>query len=218
MVQGAFDGVGPWADRARLKRARGLDQVCLSDINEHWTGEVELHLCAVKDCWSNKIVRYSIDTRLRSELAAAALGSAIPLHAPAGTIVHSDRDSQSRSKKILRLLKSNHLRGSMGRVASSRDNAAMESFLSLPQKNVLNTRRWNTREELRLAMVVWIEKKYNRRRRQRALRKFTPVEFETICSAARPRNHPPPQCPANAAQARLPSSCVRTSRQANMLA
>ncbi|RFA17692.1 hypothetical protein B7R23_16865 [Subtercola boreus] len=57
----------------------------------------------------------------------------------------------------------------MGRVGSSSDNAAMESFFSLLQKNVLNTRRWNTREELRLAIVVWIETKYNRRRRQRGL-------------------------------------------------
>ena len=56
----------------------------------------------------------------------------------------------------------------------------MESFFSLPQKNVLNTRRWNSREELRHAIVIWIERKYNRRRRQRALGKLTPVEFEMI--------------------------------------
>ena len=72
----------------------------------------------------------------------------------------------------------------MGRVGSSSDNAAMESFVSLLQKNVLNTRRWNTREELRLAIVVWIETKYNRRRRQRGLGKLTPVEFETIYTTA----------------------------------
>ncbi len=59
----------------------------------------------------------------------------------------------------------------------------MESFFSLLQKNVLNTRRWDTREELRLAIVVWIETKYNRRRRQRALSKLTPVEFEMIYTA-----------------------------------
>ncbi|RFA11704.1 transposase [Subtercola boreus] len=48
----------------------------------------------------------------------------------------------------------------------------------------MNTRRWNTREELRLAIVVWIETKYNRRRRQRGLGKLTPVEFETIYTTA----------------------------------
>jgi transposase InsO family protein len=59
----------------------------------------------------------------------------------------------------------------------------MESFFSLLQKNVLNTKRWETREELRLAIVSWIEQTYNRRRRQRGLGRLTPVEYETIYSA-----------------------------------
>ena len=84
----------------------------------------------------------------------------------------------------MRIVKHNGLKGSMGRVASAGDNAAMESFFSLLQKNVLNTRRWDTREELRLAIVVWIETNYNRNRRQRRLGKRTPVEFETMNKAA----------------------------------
>lgn len=58
----------------------------------------------------------------------------------------------------------NGLAGSMGRSYGAGDNASMESFFSLLQKNVLNTRRWESREELRLAMVTWIETRYNRRR------------------------------------------------------
>lgn len=156
----------------------------LTDITEHPTGEGKLYLCAVKDCYSNKIVGYSIDSRMKSSLAAAALRNAIALRAPAGTIVHSDRGSQFRSKKVVRLLKNNGLFGSMGRVGACGDNAAMESFFALLQKNVLDTRRWDTREELRLAIVVWIETKYNRRRRQRGLGKLTPVEFEILYAAA----------------------------------
>lgn len=45
---------------------------------------------------------------------------------------------------------------------------------------MLNTRRGDTHADLRLAMVTWIETKYNRRRRQRGLGKLTPVEFEMI--------------------------------------
>lgn len=164
--------------------ASGPNQVWLTDITEHPTREGKLYLCAVKDCYSNKIVGYSIDSRMKSSLAAAALRNAIALRSPAGTIVHSDRGSQFRSKKVVRLLKNNDLRGSMGRVGSSGDNAAMESFFSLLQKNVLNTRRWDSREDLRRAIVTWIETKYNRRRRQRALGKLTPVEFEMIYTTA----------------------------------
>ena len=78
------------------------------------------------------------------------------------------------------VLRNNGLIGSMGRVASAGDNAAMESFFALLQKNVLNRKQWTTREELRLAIVTWIERTYHRRRRQRALGKLTPIEFETI--------------------------------------
>lgn len=58
------------------------------------------------------------------------------------------------------------------------DNAAMESFWALLQRNVLNSQAWRTREDLRYAIVYWIEHTYNRRRRQRGLGRLTPVEFE----------------------------------------
>ena len=56
----------------------------------------------------------------------------------------------------------------------------MESFFSLLQKNVLDRQTWATREDLRIAIVTWIERTYHRRRRQDALGRLTPVEFETI--------------------------------------
>jgi transposase InsO family protein len=66
----------------------------------------------------------------------------------------------------------------MGRVGACGDNAAMESFFSLLQKNVLNTRRWVTREQLRIAIVSWIERTYHRRRRQDRLGRLTPIAYE----------------------------------------
>ena len=68
----------------------------------------------------------------------------------------------------------------MGQVGSASDNAAMESFFSLLQKNVLDRRRWATRQELRIAIVTWIERTYHRRRRQTRLGRLTPIEYETI--------------------------------------
>ncbi len=77
-------------------------------------------------------------------------------------------------------MKGGGLTGSMGRVGACADNAAMESFFSLLQKNVLDSQRWSTRAGLRLAIVTWIEKTYHRKRRQRRLGKLTPVEFEIL--------------------------------------
>ncbi len=161
--------------------ADGPNRLWLTDITEHATGEGKLYLCAVKDVYSGRIVGYSIDARMKSRLAVTALESAIARRSPAaGCIVHSDRGSQFRSRKVAAVLTRHSLVGSMGRVGAAGDNAAMESFFALLQKNVLNRRVWATRQELRIAIVTWIERTYHRRRRQRRLGRLTPVEYETI--------------------------------------
>jgi putative transposase len=70
--------------------------------------------------------------------------------------------------------------GSMGRVGAAGDNAAMESFFGLLQNNVLNRRSWATRQQLRIAIVTWIERTYHRRRLQTRLARLTPIEFESM--------------------------------------
>jgi putative transposase len=72
----------------------------------------------------------------------------------------------------------------MGRVGACADNAAMERFFSPLQKNVLNRKRWTSRDELRLAIVTWIERTYHRRRRQDSLGRLTPIEYETLHQTA----------------------------------
>ncbi|WP_104182796.1 IS3 family transposase, partial [Mycobacterium avium] len=157
------------------------NQLWLADITEHRTGEGKLYLCAIKDEFSNRIVGYSIDSRMKSQLATQALNSAVARRGEvAGCILHTDRGSQFRSRKFVRALSRHDMVGSMGRVGAAGDNAAMESFFSLLQKNVLNRRRWDTREQLRIAIVTWIERTYHRRRRQLALGRLTPIEFEAI--------------------------------------
>jgi hypothetical protein len=66
----------------------------------------------------------------------------------------------------------------------------MESFFALLPKNVLDRQRWNTREELRLAIITWIERTCHRPRRQRRLGRLTPVEHEALDLAATAA-HPP---------------------------
>ena len=161
------------------------DRTWLTDITEHPTAEGKLYLCAIKDVYSNRIVGYSMDARMTASLAVSALRNAIALRSPAGTVVvHSDRGSQFRSAAFVRTLRSHGLTGSMGRVGACGDNAAMESFFALLQKNVLDRQRWQTREQLRLAIITWIERTYHRRRRQRRLGRLTPIEYETINKVA----------------------------------
>jgi putative transposase len=165
--------------------AAGPDRTWLTDITEHPTAEGKLYLCAIKDLWSNRIVGYSMDSRMTAGLAVSALRNAVALRSPAGTVVvHSDRGSQFRSASFVRTLKDHGLAGSMGRVGACGDNAAMESFFALLQKNVLDRQRWPDRKQLRLAIITWIERTYHRRRRQRGLGRLTPIEYETINKAA----------------------------------
>ena len=91
---------------------------------------------------------------------------------------------QFRSAAFIRTLHSSGLTGSMGRAGACGDNAAMESFFALLQKNVLDRQRWDTREQLRLAIITWIARTYHRRRRQRRLGRLTPIEYETINKVA----------------------------------
>jgi len=177
---GRAQGVAVHDDLVRRKfTAPAPDLVWLTDITEHPTGEGKLYCCAIKDVFSNRIVGYAIGERMTALLAVAALRQAIARRQPHGTlVVHSDRGSQFRSRPFRAVLNAAKLAGSMGRVATAADNAAMESFIALLQKNVLDRRRWRTRAELRYAIIRWIEHTYNRQRRQRVLGKLTPVEYE----------------------------------------
>ena len=80
--------------------AARANELWLTDITEHRTDEGKLYLCAIKDCFSNRIVGYSMKDRMTSSLAVAALRNAIGLRCPVGTtIIHSDRGSQGEFKR-----------------------------------------------------------------------------------------------------------------------
>ena len=165
--------------------ADDVNELWLTDITEHWTDEGKLYLCAIKDVFSGRIVGYSISDRMKAGLAVKALDNAASRRRDAaGCIVHSDRGSQFRSRKFVHALNRHHLIGSMGQVGAAGDNAAMESFFALLQKNVLDRKRWRAREELRIAIITWIERTYHRRRRQARLGRLTPIEYETIMNPA----------------------------------
>ena len=85
--------------------ARGVNQVRVTDITEHPTREGKLYFCAVKDTFSNRIVGYSATPPMSSRLAAATPNTAVARRqinrrSVTGCIVHSDRGSQFRSRKI----------------------------------------------------------------------------------------------------------------------
>lgn len=88
------------------------NQLWLADITEHRTRKGKLYLCGVKDVYSNRIVGSSIDSRMK---ARPALENAIARRGDvAGRVVHTDRGSQFRNRKFVRVLSRHAMAGSAG--------------------------------------------------------------------------------------------------------
>jgi len=85
----------------------------------------------------------------------------------------------------------------------------MESFFILLQKNVLDRRRWDTREQLRIAIITWIERTYHRRRRRAGLGRLTLTEFEAVMTTPASQAACPRLSPIRAADPNDSVSAVR---------
>lgn len=151
--KGSKPGVPAHDDLVRRNfTATAPNRLWLADLTEHRTAEGKLYCCAIKDAFSNRIVGWSMDSRIKARLVVAAIEMAAGRRGDvAGCILHSDRGSQFRSRKVQRALARHGMAGSMGQVGSAGDNAAMESFFALLQRNVLDRQAWATREQLRIA-------------------------------------------------------------------
>jgi putative transposase len=158
--------------------ATAPNELWLTDITEHPAGDGKLCLYVVKDVCSGRIVGYSMYSRMKSSLAVAALENAVRARRPAGTLVHSDRGSQFRSRRFVESLRQHGLTGSMGRVACGQRRDGI--LLLAAARERPGPPAVAHQAGLWLAITTWIERTYHRRRRQRRLGKLTPIEYETI--------------------------------------
>lgn len=159
--------------------AAGPDLLWCTDITEHPTRAGKVYCAAVLDVFTRQVVGWSIADHMRSVLVVDALQMATWRRRPEpGTVVHSDRGSQYTSWVFGHRLRDAGLLGSMGRVASSVDNLMIESFWSSMQREVLDTRTWDSPEQLGAAIFEWIEAWYNPRRRHTSLEMLSPVDYE----------------------------------------
>jgi len=159
------------------------DVLWCMDITEHPTSEGKVYLAAVLDAFSRRVVGWSIADHIRSELVVDALTMARWRRQPDGTIAHSDHGSQYTSWLCGKTLRDAGLLGSMGSIGDCFDNAVIESFFGSLQMELLNTRTWQTREELAQAIFEWIEAWYNPRRRHSYCDMLSPIDYETAKAA-----------------------------------
>ncbi len=156
------------------------DRLWVMDVTEHPTGDGKLYLAVVLDAFSRRVVGWSIADHIRSELVVDAVQMAIWRRQPpkGQTVAHSDHGAQYTSWAFGRRLRSAGLLGSMGSIGDCFDNSVAESFFGTLQLELLDEHRWNTRQQLALAIFDWIEAWYNPRRRHSYCSMLSPVDYE----------------------------------------
>jgi transposase InsO family protein len=139
-----------------------------------------LYLATVIDCFSRRLVGWSIAEHMRTELVENALDAAARTRGDlAGAVFHADRGSQYTSKDFATLCTKLGVTQSMGAVGTSADNALAESFnATLKRETLQGAARWESPRAARLAVFRWIAR-YNTRRRHSYCNYLSPADYET---------------------------------------
>ena len=165
----------------RLERdftATRPDQKWLADITYLRLAEGWLYLAVVLDCFSRRIVGWSLSRQIDAELVCAALEMALHRRCPRGELLHhSDRGVQYASQALRDLLEREGLTMSMSRKGDPWDNAMMESFFGSLKTEWIDT-GYATEAQARMEVFKYIEMFYNPTRRHSALDYLSPAQYE----------------------------------------
>lgn len=136
-----------------------------------------LYLATVLDCFSRKVVGWSIADHMRTSLVADALRMAASTRGGLdGAVFHSDHGAQYGSRTFAGLCDQLGLTRSMGAVGTSADNAACESFhASLKRETLRGAHDYGDADTCRRTVFAWLTR-YNTRRRHSANGHLSPNE------------------------------------------
>jgi transposase InsO family protein len=163
----------------RQFQSSGPDRKWVADITYVPTDEGWLYLAGVLDCFSRKIVGWSMADHMETDLVSDALRMALIHRGPSKELLHhSDRGVQYASEDYQHLLKSHGLTASMSGKGDCWDNAMMESFWATLKTELIHQSSYATREQARAAIFEYIEVFYNRKRLHSSLGYVSPESFE----------------------------------------
>jgi putative transposase len=161
--------------------ASGPNQLWCADIKYVRTWQGWLYLGAVMDCYSRRIVGWSMRPDLEAELVVDALEMAVTRRRPKpGLVHHSDQGSQYVSLRFGECCREIGIHRSMGSKGDCFDNAVAESFFATLEKDLLRRRSYATRQEARTAVFDYIETFYNPIRLHSTLGYHSPIEYEKM--------------------------------------
>jgi len=160
------------------------NQLWVADITYIHTWSGFLYLAVVVDVFSRRVVGWSMETHLRTDLVLQALNMALEQRGPEEVIHHSDQGTQYTSIAFGLRCKKTGVRPSMGSVGDCYDNAMCESFFATLECELLHRSRFRNQAEARLAVFDFIEAWYNPHRRHSALGYLSPLNYERTHAAA----------------------------------
>jgi putative transposase len=168
--------------------APGPDRLWIADITYLPTEQDGfLYLAVLLDVFSRRVVGWSMQAHLRTELVLAAMEMAVGNRRPAaGLIHHSDHGCQYTSVLFGERCAAAGIHPSMGSVGDCFDNAMAESFFATLECELLAQHRFRTHTEARAAVFEWLEVFYNRQRRHSALGYVAPVVYEQLVTTPTP--------------------------------
>ncbi len=152
----------------------------VGDITYIDTWEGWLYLATVIDCYSKRIVGWSMANHMRTDLVVSALDMAagnVALDPDA--VFHSDRGTQYISYEHHRALARHGISPSVGRTGICWDNALAESVFAALKNELVHRTVFPTRRHARRAIAEYIEVFYNRQRLHSSLDYRTPHEVHT---------------------------------------
>ena len=156
------------------------DTVWVTDITYIRTHEGRSSLAVVIDLFSRRVVGWSMQSRMTTDLALQALLSAVWRRKPKTTmIIHSDQGSQFTSKEWQSFLGKHNLDASTSRRGNCHDNAVAENFFQLLKRERIRRRTYLTRDAARQDMFDYIEMFYNPTRKHTNNDMLSPVDYET---------------------------------------
>jgi putative transposase len=163
----------------RQFQAQAPNQRWVADFTYIWTAEGWLYVAAVLDLYSRRIVGWSMQESMTSQLVVDALMMVVWRRGkPTDLLHHSDQGRQYTSEHFQKLLKEQGITCSMSRAGEVWDNSAMESFFSSLKTERTWRKVYRTRAQACLNVFDYIERFYNPTRRHSTLGYVSPVQFE----------------------------------------
>ncbi len=160
------------------------NQKWVTDITYIDTDTGWVYLAAVMDCFSRKVVGWSIHDSLATQLVTDALHDAIERRRPSiwdnALLHHSDRGCQYTSDAYQHTLKTLGITCSMSRTGCCYDNAAMERLFWSVKQEWSNHHSYVDLADARSSIFQYIEMFYNRKRIHQTLGYMTPEQYEAV--------------------------------------